>query len=125
MSTDPTKMNGVNSPTRVAPLNGNPKFAAHQNTVNTSAKLNNLNKVVKGGGDQIPVSTIKPMYTNTFTGNQDPTNQQINNAVTSNKAMVQAKGDSVPLVTKGGKGKKRKTRKTKRRRSKKTRKNRK
>jgi hypothetical protein len=117
--------NGVVSPTRIAPLQGNPKYAAHQNNVETSVKLNNLNKVVKGGA-QIPVNPIKPIYKNTFTGNQDPNNQQIANAVTSNKAMVQAKGDSVPLVTGGKKIKKvRKTRKTRRIKKKKNRKTRK
>jgi hypothetical protein len=99
-----TQNNGTLQPLRFAPEGGNPRFAAYQSGLNTSNKLNNLNNST--GGGNIQVSTIKPIYTSTFAGSQDPQNQQINNAAISNKAFVQSQGDNVPLVTGG---KKRKT----------------
>lgn len=106
---------GISAPQRIAPLNGNAKLAAHQNMVNTSEQHNKLNQVVKGG-NSIQVTTIKPIYKSTFQGDQDPTNQQLNQATTANKAMVQAQGDKVVLI-KGGthkrKGKRKSYRKSK------------
>ena len=126
MITNPTTSNGITKPVLKA-HEGSPQMAAHQQNVAASTKLNNLNKVVKGGkkrsrgrrvsigGAPIEVTTITPKYTSTSSGNQDPVTQQKIQAGMSNQSYVQSQGDKVNTVAvpKGG-SKRRRTKKTQR-----------
>jgi len=90
---------GVPTPTRTAPLKGSPQMAAAAQTQQASSKLSQLNKAVhKGGASTIEVPVIKPLYSDTFTGSQSVTGQQVSNAALGNKALVQGQGDKAPLV---------------------------
>lgn len=117
---NPTTTNGVTAPTRLAPPGGSPHKAAIQSNSASTAKLASLNKAAHSGGATggatQEVAVIKPMYTNTFQGNQSVTGQQVGNATTANKAYVQSQGDKVPLVQPktGGRRRRRSTRRRKR-----------
>jgi hypothetical protein len=90
---------GIPTPTRTAPLKGSPHVAAAAQTTQASIKLSQLNKAVhKGGASTIEVPVIKPLYSDTFTGSQSVTGQQVANAALGNKALVQGQGDKAPLV---------------------------
>lgn len=132
-SANPLINKGIHTPARIAPVNGSPQMAAHQQTTDASNKLNNLHKVVKGGkkrrGGGVEVNTIKPIYKDTMTGNQSNLSQQTAQASMGNQTFVQSQGDKVTTlaIPKGGakrrntkKRKSKKSRKTKRRRSRKS-----
>jgi hypothetical protein len=112
--------NGITPPIRTAPLYGSPQLAAYHSGQMNNEKLSQLNNVVGGkkrnkigGASTIQVSTINPIYSNTFGGNQNPITQQVNSSSIQNQLSVQASGDQVQLVTRPTSGGKRKSKKTK------------
>ncbi|MEI7616910.1 MAG: hypothetical protein WCJ54_09385 [Actinomycetota bacterium] len=103
---------------------GNPSQDANMMNQNMYNKQASLNASVKGGkrskcsksckswkkggatnNNGIEIQTVQPRYYSTMAGDQGPVNQQVAGLQTTNQANVQATGDNVPLVTKGGKRK--------------------